>query len=75
MQLKEAPLFPGTVVSSTHQAKGSAARVTVDVPKALMDFYKDYPQCDYSVLLQCSGQCCHGKPDIIFIGSFGAGTE
>lgn len=48
MQLKEAPLFPGTVVSSTHQAKGSAARVTVDVPKALMDFYKDYPQCDYS---------------------------
>lgn len=49
MQLKEAPLFPGTVVSSTHQAKGSAARVTVDVPKALMDFYKDYPQCDYSI--------------------------
>ena len=49
MQLKEAPLFPGTVVSSTHQAKGSAARVTVDVPKTLMDFYKDYPQCDYSV--------------------------
>ena len=49
MQLKEAPLFPGTVVSSTHQAMGSAARVTVDVPKALMDFYKDYPQCDYSV--------------------------
>ena len=49
MQLKEAPLFPGTVVSSTHQAKGSAARVTVGVPKALMDFYKDYPQCDYSV--------------------------
>lgn len=49
MQLKEAPLFPGTVVSFTHQAKGSAARVTVDVPKALMDFYKDYPQCDYSV--------------------------
>lgn len=49
MQLKEAPLFPGTVVSPTHQAKGSAARVTVDVPKALMDFYKDYPQCDYSV--------------------------
>lgn len=49
MQLKEAPLFPGTVVSSTHQAKGSTARVTVDVPKALMDFYKDYPQCDYSV--------------------------
>ena len=49
MQLKEAPLFLGTVVSSTHQAKGSAARITVDVPKALMDFYKDYPQCDYSV--------------------------
>ncbi len=49
MQLKEAPLFPGTVVSSTHQAKGSAARVTVDVPKALIYFYKDYPQCDYSV--------------------------
>ena len=49
MQLKEAPLFPGTVVSSTHQETGRPARVKVVVPKALMDFYKDYPQCDYSV--------------------------
>lgn len=49
MRLKEAPAFPGAAVSSTHQAKGSAAKVTVDVPKALIDFYKAYPQCDYSV--------------------------
>lgn len=49
MRLEEAPLFPGSVASSTHQAKGSVAKVTVDVPRALMDFYKNYPQCDYSV--------------------------
>lgn len=49
MLLKEAPNFPGTMATSTHQAKGSAAQVTVAVPKGLMDFYKSYPQCDYSV--------------------------
>ena len=74
MQLKEAPLFPGTVVSSTHQAKGSAARVTVDVPKALMDFYKDYPQCDYSVYFNAPVNAAM-ETGYIFIGSFGAGTE
>lgn len=54
MRLKEAPNFPGAAVSSTHQAKGSAANVTVNVPKTLMDFYKDYPQCDYSVYFKAS---------------------
>ena len=49
MKLEEAPKFPGTAVSSTHQAQGSAAKVTVEVPEVLMNFYKDYPQCDYSV--------------------------
>lgn len=49
MRLNDAPNFSGSVASSTHQAKGSMAKVTVDVPKALMDFYKNYPQCDYSV--------------------------
>ena len=75
MQLKEAPLFPGTVVSSTHRQREALPGVTVDVPKALMDFYKRLSPVRLQRLLQCSGQCCHGKPDIIFIGSFCAGTE
>ncbi|MCD8183634.1 MAG: hypothetical protein LUE99_11810 [Bacteroides sp.] len=49
MLLRSAPNFSGAVATSTHQAKGSAAKVTIDVPKVLMDFYKGYPQCDYSV--------------------------
>lgn len=49
MALGKAPAFGGATVSSTHKAQGSAATVTVDVPKALMDFYNSYPQCDYSV--------------------------
>lgn len=49
MLLQSAPNFPGAVSTSTHQAKGSVAKVTVDVPKPLMDFYKNYPQCDYKV--------------------------
>lgn len=49
MGLNSAPRFAGSVVTSTHQAKGNAAKVTVNVPKSLMDFYTNYPQCDYSV--------------------------
>lgn len=52
MALQKAPAFKGATARSTHQAKGSAAKVTVDVPKALMDFYKSYPQCDYSVYVK-----------------------
>lgn len=54
MLLRDAPNFPGASSTSTHQAKGSTAKVTVDVPKALMDFYKNYPQCDYSVYFKAS---------------------
>ena len=36
-------------MSTTRQAEGSAAKVTVNVPKALVDFYKNYPSCEYSV--------------------------
>ncbi|MDO4164447.1 MAG: hypothetical protein Q4D56_08700 [Bacteroides sp.] len=39
----------GETVSSTHQAKNSDAKVTVDVPKSLMEVYKSYPQCEYKV--------------------------
>lgn len=49
MRFQSAPDFEGATVASTHQAKGSSAKVVVEVPKALMDFYKTYPQCDYSV--------------------------
>lgn len=54
MLLKDTPNFPGSTTASTHQAKGSAAKVTVDIPKSLMDFYKSYPQCDYSVYFKAS---------------------
>lgn len=54
MRLNNAPNFPGTVTSSTHQAKGSAVKVTTEVPKALMEFYKSYPQCDYGVYFKAS---------------------
>lgn len=49
LNFSSAPVFQGATVSTTHQAEGSAAKVTVSVPKALMDFYKDYPSCEYSV--------------------------
>jgi hypothetical protein len=49
MRINHALQFEGSTKASTHQAKGSAARVTLSVPTALMDFYKKYPQCDYSV--------------------------
>lgn len=49
MQLQQSPTFQGSTVRSTHQASNHGVKVTVDVPKALIDFYKTYPQCDYSV--------------------------
>ena len=49
MRLDATPNFSGTVTTSTRCAQGSAAKVTVDVSKTLVDFYKSYPQCDYSV--------------------------
>ena len=49
MRLDATPNFSGTVTTFTRYAQGSAAKVTVDVSKTLVDFYKSYPQCDYSV--------------------------
>lgn len=49
LNLSLAPVFQGATVSTTRQAEGSAAKVTVNVPKALVDFYKNYPSCEYSV--------------------------
>ncbi len=49
MHLKSAPALSGKTVKSTHQAHGSTAKVTLEIPQALMDFYKSYPQCDYGI--------------------------
>lgn len=49
MTLTKSPAFGGAVKTATHRAKGSTAEVTVEVPKALIDFYNTYPQCDYEV--------------------------
>lgn len=46
---KQTPYVEGKAKTGTFQAKGDAAGVTVNVPEALIDFYKSYPQCDYSV--------------------------
>lgn len=54
MYLKTSPGFGGGASTSTHQAKGSAAKVTVAIPEALMAFYKAYPQCDYGVYAKAS---------------------
>ena len=51
MHINTQPTFYGDNATSTHQAKGSSARVTASVPKELMNFYKSYPQCDFSVYL------------------------
>ncbi len=52
MYWKTTPVLKGEKATSTHQAAGSAARTTVSVPKALIDYYKTYPQCDYSVYVK-----------------------
>ena len=49
MQLQQPPTFQGSTVRSIRQASNNGVKVTVDVPKTLIDFYKTYPQCDYSV--------------------------
>lgn len=49
MQLRQSPTFQGATVRSTHQASNNGVKVTIDVPKTLIDFYRTYPQCDYSV--------------------------
>lgn len=49
MQLQSAPALTGHTARSLHQAKGSSASVSVSVSRELMAFYKEYPQCDYSV--------------------------
>lgn len=54
MKISQAPSLKGSYASSVHQATGSSARVEASVPTALIDFYKGYPQCDYSVYVKAS---------------------
>lgn len=54
MYLKTSPNFSGGMSTSTRQAQGSAAKVTVTIPEGLIDFYKGYPQCDYGVYAKAS---------------------
>ena len=49
MELQEAPALTKEMVSTFHQSKDGKVKVTVDVPKELMEFYKEYPQVDYNV--------------------------
>lgn len=52
MKISQVPSLKGSSVSSVHQATGSSAKVEASVPTALIDFYKGYPQCDYSVYVK-----------------------
>lgn len=54
MQLLQSPVFQGAAVRSTRQAEGSGVKATVEVPQSLINFYKTYPQCDYSVYFKAS---------------------
>lgn len=52
MYWQETPVLAGEKAVSIHQAAGSTARTMVSIPKALIDFYKTYPHCDYSVYVK-----------------------
>lgn len=49
MHWKTTPILEGERVTSTHQSSNNSCQTTVSIPKALIEFYKTYPQCDYSV--------------------------
>lgn len=52
MGLLERPAFAGSVITKSLQSKKFPnLKVTSQVYEGLMDFYKDYPQCDLSVYL------------------------
>lgn len=49
MSLSGAPRFPGDTKNSVRQSKDGVVKTVTDVPRELIDFYKSFPQCDYSV--------------------------
>lgn len=49
MVLKNAPDFTGSTTPSTHKNEKGNVSVSLDIPNSLMEFYKQYPQCDYRV--------------------------
>lgn len=49
MQLTETPVVRDLPENRTHQAKGYPVIVHSKVNRGLIDFYRDYPQCDFPV--------------------------
>lgn len=49
MVLKGAPGLTGDVTQSTHKSGNGKVSVTLEIPNSLIEFYKQYPQCEYSV--------------------------
>ena len=49
MQVNHAPALNAGMVNSVHKNRSGSVAVSVDVPKSLMEFYGNMPQCDYSV--------------------------
>ncbi|MDE6489548.1 MAG: hypothetical protein K2L49_00140 [Muribaculaceae bacterium] len=43
------PRMAGSTAVSTHKSPSTGMAATIKVPKALMQFYAQYPQCDYQV--------------------------
>lgn len=52
MKLTSSPALKGDYVYTVRKAVNSNAKVETNVPTALMDFYRSYPQCDYSVYVK-----------------------
>lgn len=52
MKINSVPKLKGSTTHTTHQATGSHVKVETDVPKALMNFYSSYPQCDFEVYVK-----------------------
>lgn len=49
-----APYFWGEQVATLHQDKDTRIKVEVDVPQVLVDFYNQFPQCDYDVYIHAA---------------------
>lgn len=49
MHIDRAPAAEGKTLSGFRHIDKPAVAVRVNVPETLVDFYRDYPQCDYSV--------------------------
>lgn len=56
MRLEASPRLTGDWADAVRRTPDGSVSVSLGVPKALMEFYNAYPQCDYSVYVTASVQ-------------------